>query len=657
MKIFTKLMAMVFIISGFAFAQSNHSMKIDGTNHFNTTYEEFTDISHGSNTSQRAYFTWSADSIFFGIYDGEADYDNMATFMYFDTDPEGTNGTTDAYAWGENITTPFNADYVVVWKNKSGDDYIEVMHWNGSSWDKVSSASSSSLDDGDYKVKWAIGTDYREVGIARSTIGSPSAIKFCSFTEQQWGDNWRYFAFPSEDWTDANRAASQSITHYKGFTLETGYNPNDGNSQDYVMRKNYAYLSFDGDNDYVKYSDDATLGRMDGATDYTIEAWIYPVDGTVAEYDRVLQRYYSFAIVMYDGNNDDKVRDWYFQIYDKSSSSWKYYNTEGDATLTLDDWNHIAVINNSSDNSLKLYVNGSDVTTSGGYSNRNMPSSSSNDHLYIGSKKASTPNNSFGGYIDEVRLLNKAVSPSDLHSSKTDNAYMSDANTAGLFHFDEGSGTSTKNVPSETNATLNNGVAWETDVSEIPYPVELKSFTATVKGKKVELNWATATEVNNYGFEIQRSAIRGQRSEFETIGFVQGHGVSNSTKYYSYIDNPFEKGSYSYRLKQIDLDGAFKYSDAVTVDLGSVTKFALKQNYPNPFNPTTEISFDVPKESRVRLSVYNALGQKVADLLNEKLSAGTHRVKFDGSNLSSGIYFYKMQSNGFTAIKKMILMK
>ncbi len=190
--------------------------------------------------------------------------------------------------------------------------------------------------------------------------------------------------------------------------------------------------------------------------------------------------------------------------------------------------------------------------------------------------------------------------------------------------------------------------------SDAALPVELTSFTANVKGNKVELNWATATEVNNYGFEILRST---ENSGWTTIGFVEGHGSSNSPKYYSYVDNPIDKGRYSYKLKQTDLDGTFKYSDVVSVDLGSVTKFALKQNYPNPFNPTTEISFDVPKESNVMLSVYNSLGQKVADLLNEKLSAGTHRVKFDGSKLASGIYFYKMESGGYTDIKKMILMK
>ena len=159
--------------------------------------------------------------------------------------------------------------------------------------------------------------------------------------------------------------------------------------------QNEYYLDFDGSTDYVKYTDDATLGRMDGASDYTIEAWIYPVDGRVAEYDRVLQRYFSFTIVMYDETNDGNVEDWYFQVYDKASSTWKTYNTEGDATLTLDAWNHLAVINNSTEGTLKLYVNGTDVTKTGGYTNRAMPSSSSNDNLYIGSKKASTPNNSF----------------------------------------------------------------------------------------------------------------------------------------------------------------------------------------------------------------------------------------------------------------------
>ncbi len=222
--------------------------------------------------------------------------------------------------------------------------------------------------------------------------------------------------------------------------------------------QNEHYCGFDGSDDYIKYNDDAILGRMDAATDYTIEAWVYPISATVAEYDRVLQRYYSFQICMYDGNDDGNVEDWYFGVYDKSSDKWKYYNTEGDATLDLDEWNHIAVINSSSDGSLKLYVNGIDVTKSGGYSNRAMPSSHSSDNLYIGQKGNEA--SYLGGYVDEVRLKNIAEAPANLHFNKYDNQYISDGNTAALFHFNEGTGTTTVNEASSSNANLNNGTNW-----------------------------------------------------------------------------------------------------------------------------------------------------------------------------------------------------
>ncbi len=266
-----------------------------------------------------------------------------------------------------------------------------------------------------------------------------------------------------------------------------------------ILAQNNSFLDFDGSNDYVKYSDDATLGRMDGATDYTIEAWIFPVDGRVAEYDRVLQRYYSFAIVMYDGNNDGNVEDWYFQVYDKASSSWKYYNTEGDATLTLDAWNHIAVINNSSEDSLKLYVNGVNVTQTGGYASRSLPSSSSNDNLYIGQKGNGA--SYFGGYIDEVRLKNTAEDKDDLHHNIYDNEYSSDANTAGLFHFNEGSGTTTKNETSGTNATINNGAVWRlwsyNSTNHLPLSYEWKGSTDTDWGTSGNWEGGVPTSAND----------------------------------------------------------------------------------------------------------------------------------------------------------------
>ncbi len=219
-----------------------------------------------------------------------------------------------------------------------------------------------------------------------------------------------------------------------------------------VFSQSTNFLEFGVGN--VKYNDDATLGLMDGATDYTIEAWIYPIDGSVAEYSRVMQRWYSFNIVMYDGDNNGLVEDWYFTLMDGSNH---YFNTEGDATLTLDAWNHIAVINNSTEGSLKLFVNGIDVTATGGYSNLDLQPSQANDNLYIGSRGSG---NLFGGYIDEVRLKNTAEDISNLQTLITDAEYSTDANTAGLFHFDEGSGTTTVNEAGSGNATLYNSPPW-----------------------------------------------------------------------------------------------------------------------------------------------------------------------------------------------------
>ena len=194
-----------------------------------------------------------------------------------------------------------------------------------------------------------------------------------------------------------------------------------------------------------------------------------------------------------------------------------------------------------------------------------------------------------------------------------------------------------------------------------PTPVELVSFTAEAKSGKIMLSWQTATEVNNYGFEIHRRvypAVGGTQSdEWVTLGFVDGHGNSNSPKTYSFADNNPAGGSkFSYRLKQIDNDGTYEYSDIVEVEFVP-TEFALFQNYPNPFNPTTKIKYSIPQESIVTIKVYDILGEEVATLLNEKQEAGTYDVDFDGRNLGSGIYLYKMEAETFSQIKKMLIIK
>ena len=193
--------------------------------------------------------------------------------------------------------------------------------------------------------------------------------------------------------------------------------------------------------------------------------------------------------------------------------------------------------------------------------------------------------------------------------------------------------------------------------SDNALPVELSSFSASVVGDAVKLNWRTETEVNNYGFEVERCALSAERQAWEKIGFVNGNGNSNSPKSYSYEDKNLTAGKYSYRLKQIDNDGQFEYSKTVEVDLSGVKKFELSQNYPNPFNPTTTIKFSLPEAGNVKLILFNILGQEVKTLVNESKESGVHTINFDASELNSGIYIYKLESGSFTQTRKMTLVK
>ncbi len=197
-----------------------------------------------------------------------------------------------------------------------------------------------------------------------------------------------------------------------------------------------------------------------------------------------------------------------------------------------------------------------------------------------------------------------------------------------------------------------------------PLPVELTTFTASLSEKKVHLFWQTETEVNNIGFEIERkyqeSSIENQdeKHSWETIGFVKGYGHSNSPKYYSFTDENINVNeNYLYRLKQIDNDGSYSYSQIIEPVKSVPSSFSLSQNYPNPFNPTTIINYSLPNESNVTLKVYNSLGQEVAFLVNRKRIAGSYDVVFDGSKLTSGMYYYSIKIGNFTSVKKMMLVK
>ena len=192
-----------------------------------------------------------------------------------------------------------------------------------------------------------------------------------------------------------------------------------------------------------------------------------------------------------------------------------------------------------------------------------------------------------------------------------------------------------------------------------PLPVELLSFNAKIIGKTILLRWQTATEINNFGFEIERAT---HLKDWEKIGFINGSGNSNSIKDYSFIDkNPEGTGEVKYRLKQIDNDGQYEYSDVININL-SLNDFELYQNYPNPFNPSTNINYKLPMAGNVTLIIYDMLGSEIETLVDEYKEAGVYSSLFNShSNLPSGVYIYKIEIKNndllYTMNRKMTLIK
>lgn len=216
----------------------------------------------------------------------------------------------------------------------------------------------------------------------------------------------------------------------------------------------------------------------------------------------------------------------------------------------------------------------------------------------------------------------------------------------------EAAGYTLNNIFSKNS---NSSFAYDWVVNQSALPVELVTFTADVESENVVLKWTTATEINNRGFEVERA--QAGSSSYEDIGFVNGSGTSTSTKQYSFVDKiPSGSSAFTYRLKQIDYDGTFKYSNTIDVKVVPL-QFNLYQNYPNPFNPSTTIKYSLPEAQNVTIKVYDMLGQEVATLINTFQKPGNYELTFNADKYASGIYFYTIHAGKFNSTKKMMLLK
>jgi hypothetical protein len=188
-----------------------------------------------------------------------------------------------------------------------------------------------------------------------------------------------------------------------------------------------------------------------------------------------------------------------------------------------------------------------------------------------------------------------------------------------------------------------------------PLPVEISSFTALSVNEKINLTWETVSEINNYGFDVERST---DKLQWYKISFVEGSGNSNTVNKYCFTDSPKYPGKFYYRLKQIDTDGSFNFSFIIEADISLLTDFELLQNYPNPFNPFTKISFVLKDDTHAELKLYDLAGNFLKELFRGKTEAGKiYNVEFDGSFLSSGVYYYSLITPAGSETKKMILLK
>jgi hypothetical protein len=253
--------------------------------------------------------------------------------------------------------------------------------------------------------------------------------------------------------------------------------------------------------------------------------------------------------------------------------------------------------------------------------------------------------------------------PAILHNiANENNLKMAKFNSEPWEYFPDAAVNTTGKTVTKTGLTTFS--AFTLTSSDDPLPVELASFTASIDRRDVYLSWSTTSELNNSGFDVERTLVRSENTpvEWAKIGSVEGNGTTSETKNYTFTERGLNTGKYNYRLKQIDYNGNFEYFNLTNeVIIGVPDKYDLSQNYPNPFNPVTKINFDLPFDSKVTMKIFDITGREIATLVNNLHEAGYYTVTFDAKNIASGMYFYRIIAEGgsqqYVMTKKMAVIK
>lgn len=411
-----------------------------------------------------------------------------------------------------------------------------------------------------------------------------------------------------------------------------------------VLRALNYHLNFDGADDYVSLGSGINLSN----SDFTMECWFKSSTtfGRMITIGSNIPTNYSAAGISISSSN---TLSFYFY-----GDNGTYSFTNGNA------WYHVAFTYKHSTKEGKLYFNGVHVA-SRTFGN-SLQGSGSNR---LGSRIWGGTGDYWTGNLDEVRIWNVERSAAQIEESYGTEISGATSGLIAYYRLNETVGSTANDETSNNrDGTLNNfslsGYTSNWIMSDNPFPVELTSFDVKRRGNEAVLSWVTATEVNNYGFEIERKRFTDTENDaWQRIGFVSGSGNSNATRAYTFHDNLPLAPSQVYRLKQIDNDGSFTYSpEAVLNNYFIATDFTLHQNFPNPFNPSTTIRFSLPQETQVTLIVYSPYGETVAVLLEgQSIEAGEHQINFNADNLSSGVYLYKMFSSDRVISRKMTILK